>query len=568
MALRQMIGQHLCLTESLFKWTRMHWTRKSFLFLVIVMEVASLCAQDRSFGTLPLVNNKAAISRFQTPSPPDTAQVAYVQGIYNRLVQARGDFRYPVPALSIKNQEVNVAFIDYDKLEVTLESKAIEICRPFGDAAIAFLLGHELTHYYEKHAWRRGFIYDHGDMQVSKTMSQVSDDLVHETEADYLGGFLAYAAGFGMFDQGDSIIASLYKVYGLPEEIPGYPALSDRKALARRTTEKLKGMIDVFEMANILTAIGRYDEAYVYYKYILMTYQSREIYNNLGVTATLHALSQLPVSSRKYLLPIQLDLRSTASRGSAMAMNPEALLRQALLHFDAAISLDPDYAPAYLNKACVYTLLNDHERAAFYSDREARERAVSGDYPKVITDCDVLAGVRLALDGKAADAQTVLEKATAQGSKIAQANLNILLNVTEPLPPVTPGGLAVERIDNITMAKISQNIEVDDTYSQTLGTLTFHKNPQQGPQSVLWVNQNTQTNEAVLIHITDDGYTGKTSRDIAVGSDYDDILKAYGTPRNTLETPHGQILIYPQIIFYTDALNKLTRWANYRIMTL
>lgn len=96
-------------------------------------------AQDRSFGTLPMVQ-KPDVGIRSTARVEETED-SVALSIYNKLVAARGDYRFPVPKLSIKNQERSVAWMDYDKLEITLEAKALEVCKPYGDAAIAFYWG-------------------------------------------------------------------------------------------------------------------------------------------------------------------------------------------------------------------------------------------------------------------------------------------------------------------------------------------------------------------------------------------------------------------------------------------
>ncbi|MBK9643250.1 MAG: hypothetical protein IPO72_18700 [Saprospiraceae bacterium] len=171
--------------------------------------------------------------------------------------------------------------------------KAYDACLPYGDAAIAFLLGHELTHYYEKHAWRSGFAGNNNDLKASRSLKVDNNDMVsNEIEADYLGGFLAYSAGFGLFDKGGEIIKSVYKDYKMKDDIDGYPSLQDRVELSKRSASKLESLIDAFEMANMLNATGKFEEAKYYYKYILMHYQSREIYNNVGA-ANLYEMAQL-----------------------------------------------------------------------------------------------------------------------------------------------------------------------------------------------------------------------------------------------------------------------------------
>ena len=185
---------------------------KQLLLFLLFITPALAVAQERSFGTLPLVN-KAKAPSLPGAKLADSTAFRKALTVYNRLVQARGDLRFPVPAFSMRREERRVAGIDYDQLEIILEEKAYQVCNSYGadaEAAMAFLLSHELTHYYEKHAWRRGFVADYSDLKIGMKLDSLIDGAANETEADYLGGFLAYSAGYGLFDKGGDLIQKLY----------------------------------------------------------------------------------------------------------------------------------------------------------------------------------------------------------------------------------------------------------------------------------------------------------------------------------------------------------------------
>lgn len=541
--------------------------RKLICFASFCLLAYSVSAQERSFGTLPLVRKPGA-SPSSSGKKIDSVQYKKVLGIYNRLVQARGDFRYPVPNFSISPEERRVAGIDYDQLSIVIEEKALSVCNSLGsnaDAAIAFLLGHELTHYYEKHAWRTGFAADYKDLKISIQLDNLADDAANETEADYLGGFLAYSAGYGMFQKGSEIIQSLYKAYGLKNDIPGYPSLSDRQALSRRSAERLARLTEAYDLANILTAIGKYTEAYEYYRYILMEYQSREIYNNLGVTACLDALQYFKPNELKYHYPIELDLESSAAKGDGLANARDQLLRQAILHFDAAISLDPNYAPAYLNKANAYALLGDLNRARFYANVEARQAAKVGGYAKTNTDIDVLMGIIEARSNSADKAKAFFKAAEAAGSAAAKINSRILLKQAPAAAAALPMTLAkIERIDSLSLADISKDPSFDNKRTVDISSkLRFLQNPQIGKSSLLFISQNTRSDERTYVHITSPNYPGKTARNIGLGDVRSSIVSAYGQPERDVETPQGQIIVYKSILFVLGPDGKLQRWANF-----
>lgn len=524
-------------------------------------------AQERSFGTLPMITKPGIVANLASQKI-DSVQYRKVLNIYNRLVQARGDFRFPVPSFNLISEERRVAGIDYDQLNIVLEEKALGVCNTFGaetDAAIAFLLAHELTHYYEKHAWRRSFAEDHKDLKIGLDLDKVTDAAANETEADYLGGFLAYSAGFGLFQKGSEIIQSLYKAYGLKNDIPGYPSLSDRQALSRRTAEKMASLVDVYDMANLLVATGKYTEAYEYYRYLLLTYQSREIYNNLGVTAVLEALKSFKETELKYRYPIELDLESSAAKGDPTLNIREKLLRQAILHFDAAISLDPNYAPAFLNKANAFALLGDLTRARFYANIEARQASKTGNYPKVDQDIDVLMGIIEARSNNVKGAQALFTKADKAGNALGKINLRVLLK--QPPLKETPAGTLwpeTEKIENLSLEELSNNLRIDPKKTVSIKSqLEFLQTPNLSSGSKAFVSL-IRNDEKTIFHLATANYTGKTARKIGIGDSRANIVTAYGEPNRSLETPLGQIMVYKNILFILGKEGKLERWANYK----
>ncbi len=540
--------------------------RLFFISLTLFLLAPALYAQTGSIGTLPLVRNDKA-SKIGNTAPPDSVKYSRALRVYNRLVAARGDYRYPVPKFVMSRAERMVAGMFYQSLEIVLEEKAYDVCSRYGDAALATLLGHELTHYYENHAWRRGFAHDFRDLKVGITLDSLRDDVTNETQADYLGGFLAYSAGYPVFEKGTELMGDLYAAYGLPAQINGYPSLPDRQMLNARSTEKLRRLVDLYDMANLMTAIGKYSEAYAFYQYVLQEYQSREIYNNVGVAAVLDALQYFSDKEMRFHLPLELDLESNASRGlDNKATERDRLLGEAIRHFNAAIHLDPDYAPAYLNKACAYFLLGDTARAYFYAASEAREVARKTGYAKTETDVEVLLGILEASGGDTTAARRILTAAQSKGSALAAANLRVLLN--EPAPPAVfaPAGKA-ERIDSLSLAMVTNPIMIDDEYSvKVLDGLWFHQNPKLGRQSRLLICDSDLAGFFYIFHLTNPGYTGKTLTGIGMGDTRERIVKAYGPPKRSVETPQGQLLAYAKILFVLGADGGLERWANYMFM--
>jgi tetratricopeptide (TPR) repeat protein len=431
------------------------------------------------------------------------------------------------------------------------------------------LLGHELTHYYEKHAWRSGFAGNNNDLKASRSLKVDNNDMVsNEIEADYLGGFLAYSAGFGLFDKGGEIIKSIYKDYKMKDDIDGYPSLQDRVEFSKRSASKLESLIDAFEMANMLNATGKFEEAKYYYKYILMHYQSREIYNNVGAANLYEALSYFDQKDLKYKYPVQLDLKTQGARDVTVKEKRESLLREAIKHFNYAIGLDVEYAPAYLNKAIALTILGDYERALFLCNNEALELANKQKLTKLSADAKILKAIIYVKTKKETEAKKILnDLVTKSKSKLAKINLDIITTGIIPKDITgTPLNEVYDTIQNFNLKSIAKNrspnfdtekvLQINNSnifFQWTEDTLNFK----------IYFNQISEPKFRNFILLTKPGSTIKNSKIIGFGSPGSLVTETYGPAKQTLETPLGSILIYNNSIFILNEEDVVERWGNF-----
>ena len=523
-------------------------------------------AQERAIGTLPLVNNGAVVTE-SSDNLNDTEDYEKIERIYNDLVNARGDFRYPVPRLFLNNREKYGAYIDYNTNEITLEKKALDVCMKHGDEAIAFMLGHELTHYYEKHAWKGTFADENADLKIGNSFRSIDTKVIQETEADYLGGFLAYTAGYGMFDKSDEIITDLYKTYNLSDTMKGYPILTDRIKLSERTTKKLAALIDVFEMANYLLAADRTAETYALYDYILKFYQSNKLYNNLGTIAVNDAMKLFKPQELRFKYVSELDINFRGSRDTEVPINEQinAFLDNAIHQFNAAINLDPSYAPAYLNKANAYALKRDWTKAEFYLNEEALPVAQKDSirYKKTLEDISILQGIIAAETG---DENTARVKfaALANTNRVAAQNLKVLngevIHLANPRPEKN-----LDEIDgmSIPIFKVERSINLEKSLGIN-GDITFHQySPDDKDYRIFFIDRKQGRRKLRMIMIfPTENYSGSTDKNIKIGSSVEDIITAYGNPKSEIETTEGQLMIYDNLFFITSH-SKVIKWINY-----
>ncbi len=232
--------------------------------------------------------------------------------------------------------------------------------------------------------------------------------------------------------------------------------------------------------------------------------------------------------------------------------------------------MDPDYAPAYLNKACTYVLLHDNARAKYYTTVElpavVKRKPV---FKKTGTDAQVVTGIIEMMDGDKNTAEKILQDAYHRDSSAVALENLVRLRTGKPSPFVAlPATISFipETIDDINLLLEAEELSVDFKNRINIGQgRTFYQNLRPGPNSTLLASTQQSEGKEIKTYflLTRPDYKGKTAKNIQVGSSRDAVLRAYKTPQKTMETTTGQLLLYNDIIFFMGAGpdSKVTRWA-------
>lgn len=355
-------------------------------------------------------------------------------GIVRDLYEVVGDRVLPRPSVEISDKQDAGARFDALGNTIFLEKKLYHICTSFGEdslSALAFVLGHELGHFYERKNGESYLAHHH----------HVKAELVDEYIADVHGVFNAYLAGYKTVALIPDLIDRIYQVYNLKgQKLHGYPDLAERKATAQLVLDEVKKLIHAFELANYLSVIGEYRYAATTYEFVLEQYKGREIHNNLGVVYLLEALNFTEKNYSDYLYPVEIDSRTRLKKpglgGGEKDLDPEArryqlkLLEKARKQFEKAARLDPYYIIDDINKVCVLLLMGDIERANHHYLNKLDNRisflANSTEYGNVLL---IKALLHLAKDEptEAASVWTQLESHTNKTIALqASYNLSIL----------------------------------------------------------------------------------------------------------------------------------------------
>lgn len=530
----------------------------------------------KPFFLLLALLSSLAVRAGVLPSATPEDKEAAAKAIFDRLVVARGDQRTARPVFVFTTDQSNGARAEGGR--IILEELAYDVCSDLGEdgeIALAGLLGHELIHYYEKHEWEGGFIsvVRGEDADRSRALTRaVKENLFalkkDEIEADYLGGFLAHLAGYPSTNVMPRVLQGIYEAYELDEEQAKYPTLSERQLIATETHRELTSLINVFTMGNALTTLRKYADALAYYEYVLEDFQSREIYNNLGVVYVQAALPMFKAETVKYLYPIELDLESRlAGQTRNVGVDRETreyYLRQATRNFQRAQLLDDQYAIAQLNLACVHALLaqslreapaapeqaelaRDHLLEAGIRARAAIRRAGAQGLTQTVANGHLLLGIIAELEGRPAAVAAAWGRAEAS----PLTALNQSIRDTGALPPKkerpTEDFAMEETLDDRSLIDVAD--ELPDWESSTMIMrspdrirLQYHQDA--ASATSLLRHEVNGGREEVLIFQPTAGYAGETALELALGASREDILEEYDQPDYFVPTAGGLSLVY------------------------
>ncbi|MCB0597991.1 MAG: hypothetical protein KDD28_28195, partial [Phaeodactylibacter sp.] len=425
----------------------------------------------------------------------------------------------------------------------------------------------ELTHYYEKHDWTRHFSRANANTEAGAQLAKLEEGLKLEVQSDYLGGFLALSAGFDTYGLIPQLLPRIYESYVLPEEIPGYPSLADRITYAGNAMKRLRELQLAFDVANCLTVAGAYEPAFDYYNYILRDFQSRELYNNLGVMHALAALAYFSKEEMPYVLPLELDLESRLGAGKrGFEENAEkraALLEEALEAFGRAELLDKEYPTAWINKACVYLLQGAQEDARFWAGK-ARKLSEKLGLAAETRDAQVLLGVIEASEGNQEAAGQLLQPLADEGNTLASLNLSVLNGEASTEIGMLNFVKGVERIDGLLLEdyleKPEPEIQLDMGGNVFCGLQHFD-------HSKMLVHYADNGKEYAAFHLTGKGYESATRLNARLGDSREKIQGLYTTSCQTVRSRQGTYLVYPRehIIFRFDEQGKADQWIVFRL---
>ncbi len=294
------------------------------------------------------------------PSPA-TYKYHVTQQVCQQLATAFGERRTPRLTLIADPASQRIAqFVAKPEPELFLDEKLYDICRGFGPdslAALSIVLGHELAHYYGKHADWFGFAQLVNRRQP--TAAQTEQTRVLEAQADMQGVYRAFLAGYDTYRIARPLYAAIYTAYRLPNQMTGYPTRDERIQIMEEQAQKANTLGIAFETGLFFLLKRDYTVAQRCFDFVSEEMPTKEVLNNVGLCQLLRAAQAMTLREMPFRYPFEVEtgnrLRQDDHRGDEV--NKTDLLKQAVSYFQQAIDVDETYATASVNLASALSML-------------------------------------------------------------------------------------------------------------------------------------------------------------------------------------------------------------------
>lgn len=479
--------------------------------------------------------------------------------IYQNLQSAIGDQSRQFPKLEIRPGANSVLAYNQRKNVIFVDEKVLQICDEFGENApdaIAFLLAHEMTHFYQKHKWEEaGFASEF--LTKKSTFNEHVED---ERAADLYGAYVTHLAGYQSIKLIPALFEKVYQTYGLDENLLDYPSLQERQKIAQEVCKKAKELIILFDTANYLNAIGEHLAAATAYEHLLQLVQYKELYNNLGASLVAEAARTTPFGETKFRYPLALDWDIALRDGVG---DRREILAKAIQYLAKATQMDATHYNSFINLACAYVLDNQLDAA---NDLLKKMQNVPQDAEQ-LAEVNILLAILRSKEGKTSEAEAILKAMMTTTSSaglqdLAQQNLRLLqgatiVHTTSPLSSTTH---AIGGIDLLYQNEFPfKKINLFNTYLAADNELQIY-----------------ETTTAKLAHFVIDDKTialllscdnnQETTSGIQINSLFKEVKMAY--PIGNI-LPHNRGYYYvattEQLVFYFNKNNRVEEWGTYAI---
>jgi tetratricopeptide (TPR) repeat protein len=326
-----------------------------------------------------------------------------VRFVFNQLISVYGSAK-PAPILKVDKYLLPASYIANPKPIIKVDLALYKLCQTFGKDslnALAVVLSHELTHYYNDHTFCSDYAFANfkSNAQLQSKIGQASYNarIEKESEADIKGFFYAAAAGFQPHGLQGLLIGKVYAAYKLADIQKGYPSKQERIVIANNAEKKAAQLYEYFKSGLLALENKQFDPAIELFNKANSQVPFRENWNNIGVAYARKALA-LKVGSKaevenpnRFLYPLEVENKSRLiteiTRGDLddNSEEMEKILNEAQNAFEKALQLDPSFHKSRINLACVYDLLDKYTSAiAEITEKLPAETKASNEAKRIL----------------------------------------------------------------------------------------------------------------------------------------------------------------------------------------
>lgn len=311
---------------------------------------------------------------------PDANTEKQLRLVFNQLISVYGSAK-PAPELKVDKYTLPASYIANPKPTIKVDLSLYKLCQTFGKDslnALAVVLSHELTHYYNDHTFCSDYAFANfkANAELQKKISQASYNarVEKESEADIKGFFYAASAGFQPYGLQRLLIGKIYTTYKLSDIQKGYPTKQERIDIAIKAEKTATQLYEYFKSGLTALENKQYDQAIDFFNKANSQVPFRENWNNIGIAYARKAIDlKLPSKAEadnptRFLYPLEIENKSRLLNERTRSLDVtsdemEKLLKEAQNAFEKALQLDPSFYKSRINLACVYDLQGKHNSA-------------------------------------------------------------------------------------------------------------------------------------------------------------------------------------------------------------
>lgn len=497
---------------------------------------------------------------------------ALLQKVYNKLKKSLNVSSRDLPLARLTDREDNIGSYkkEGDETLIEIEQVAFDVCKTFGpyqEHAIAYLLGHELTHFYQQHHWN---LSNFSTVFFIHSIEKTQEIDKHELDADQYGLFLTYLAGYDyeiLVQIVPDLIQRLFEKYA---ELKRITQINESIFLRQDIIKEVKPMvvelIDLYEAANLLYAAGNAEAAFQCNSLLAKSINLSEVQNNKGVTGLQVVYDSLIIDTTpdehlffQYPTAINLDFKLEDYRDSS-----QEIFEEVITALTEANRIDPHNPNIVLNLACAYDLdgrthlakklILPYKASGLSPSLNAKYLTMEAIIAAHENDFD-LAKQKFELAAQSAENHPALTHLIQENQRIMNGQRVYESYLSPKLPKDTIEGHRVNGWRSFLK-------DVETPYEMDNGDFLYVQKLKRSFR-LLFLSGTIPTK----IHYTKDT-DDKTNQGIGVRSSYDELQKTYAkNAHHVLLHYGGYYAVYPELglIFNLNHSHQVVAWATYYV---